>query len=158
VPELQRLRADHADAVLAFELENRSFFAATVSDRGEAFFTEFADRFRALLAEQDAGASRCFVLVDEDEAVLGRFNLTHIEDGAADLGYRMAQRAGGRGLASATVAELCATAALRALRAAVSDANVASRRVLEKNGFVAVGPADPRDIGGRTGTRFERVL
>lgn len=34
VPELQRLNAGHAPAVLAFELANRGYFAASISDRG----------------------------------------------------------------------------------------------------------------------------
>jgi [ribosomal protein S5]-alanine N-acetyltransferase len=34
MPELQRLHADHAPAVLAFELANRTYFAAFISDRG----------------------------------------------------------------------------------------------------------------------------
>ena len=34
MPELQRLRADHAPAVLAFELANRAYFATFISDRG----------------------------------------------------------------------------------------------------------------------------
>ena len=33
MPELQRLRADHAPAVLAFELANRAYFAAFISER-----------------------------------------------------------------------------------------------------------------------------
>jgi ribosomal-protein-alanine N-acetyltransferase len=35
VPTLQRLDSGHAPAVLAFELDNRSYFAAAVSDRGD---------------------------------------------------------------------------------------------------------------------------
>jgi [ribosomal protein S5]-alanine N-acetyltransferase len=38
VPELQRLRADYAPAVLAFDLANRAYFAASVSDRGDEFY------------------------------------------------------------------------------------------------------------------------
>ncbi|NUV38105.1 GNAT family N-acetyltransferase, partial [Streptomyces sp. KAI-27] len=38
MPELQRLRADHAPALLAFERENRAWFARTISDRGDAYF------------------------------------------------------------------------------------------------------------------------
>jgi [ribosomal protein S5]-alanine N-acetyltransferase len=38
VPELKRLTAGHAQAVLAFELANRAYFAASISDRGEEFF------------------------------------------------------------------------------------------------------------------------
>jgi ribosomal-protein-alanine N-acetyltransferase len=41
VPELQRLRADHAPAVLAFELANRAYFATFISDRGDEFFDHF---------------------------------------------------------------------------------------------------------------------
>ena len=44
MPELQRLRADHAPAVLAFELANRAYFATFISDRGDEFFDHFAAR------------------------------------------------------------------------------------------------------------------
>jgi [ribosomal protein S5]-alanine N-acetyltransferase len=84
VPELQRLRADHAPAVLAFELANRAYFAASVSDRGEEFFDQFTDQHGALLAEQEAGIGAFYVLVAEDGSVLGRFNLYRFQDGTAD--------------------------------------------------------------------------
>jgi ribosomal-protein-alanine N-acetyltransferase len=162
VPELQPLRADHAAAVLAFELANRAYFAASISDRGDEFFVEFADRLNASLAEQDAGIDAYYVLVAEDGSVLGRFNLYNLEDRAANLGYRVAQHVAGRGVATAAVRELCRLAAtrhgLRRLRAATSLANVASQRVLAKAGFVAAGPADPADIGGEPGTWYQRDL
>ena len=40
-------------AVLAFELANRAYFAASVSDRGDEFFDQFTDPCSALLAEQE---------------------------------------------------------------------------------------------------------
>ena len=52
---LERLRPDHATALLAFERANRAYFARSISDRGDAYFTEFAARHKAFLAEQDAG-------------------------------------------------------------------------------------------------------
>ena len=55
MPELQRLRAGHASAVLAFELANRAYFAGFISDRGDEFFDHFTERHIALLAEQEAG-------------------------------------------------------------------------------------------------------
>ena len=139
MPELKRLHAGDAPAVLAFELVNRAYFAAFVSDRGDQFFDQFADRYGALLAEQDkAGIGAFYVLVAEDGSVLGRFNLYDVEDGAAVLGYRVAQHVG-RGVATAAVRELCRLAAarhgLRILRAATSRDNVASQRVLAKAGF-----------------------
>ncbi len=162
MPELQPLQADHAPAVLAFELANRAYFAAVISDRGDEYFDQFTERHDALLAEQEAGSGAYYVLVAEDGSVLGRFNLYRVEDGTAELGYRVAQDAAGRGLATATVRELCRLAAarhgLRTLRAATSHSNPASQKVLAKAGFVPVGPADPADIGGKQGTWYQRDL
>jgi [ribosomal protein S5]-alanine N-acetyltransferase len=162
VPELQRLHADHAPAVLAFELANRAYFSAFISDRGDEFFDQFTERHSALLAEQEAGAGAYYVLVAEDGSVLGRFNLVLAGDGTAELGYRVAQHVAGRGLATATVRELCRLAAarhgLRTLRAATSRENTASQKVLTKAGFVPVGPADPAHLGGKRGTWYQRDL
>lgn len=159
MPELQRLQAYHASAVLAFELANRAYFAAAVSDRGDDFFDQFADRHKALLAEQEADTCAFYVLVAEDGSVLGRFNLVNIEDRTAELGYRVAQHVAGRGVATATVRNLCQLAAtrhgLRTLRAATARENAASQKVLTKSGFVPVGPADPADVGGKPGTWYE---
>ncbi|GHJ32507.1 hypothetical protein TPA0910_69400 [Streptomyces hygroscopicus subsp. sporocinereus] len=162
MPELKRLHADHAPAVLDFELANRAYFAASVPDRGDDYFAQFTDRYNALLAEQEAGICAFYVLIAEDGSVLGRFNLVDIEDHTAELGYRVARQAAGRGVATATVRELCPLAAarhgLRTLRAAAADQNAASRKVLVKAGFVPVGPADPAHLGGKPGTWYQRDL
>lgn len=163
MPELQPLRADHAPAVLAFELANRAWFAASISDRGDDYFEEFAARHEALLAEQEAGVCAFYVLVAEDGSVLGRFNLFDLsEDHTADLGYRVAEHVAGQGMATATVEELCLLAAerhgLRTLRAATSHRNIASQKVLTKAGFTPVGPALPSDLGGKQGTWYQRDL
>jgi ribosomal-protein-alanine N-acetyltransferase len=162
VPELQRLRADHAPAVLAFELANRAYFANFISDRGEEYFDHFDESFNELLAAQAAGTCVFHVLVDENGKVSGRFNLVDLEDGTAVLGYRVAQHVAGRGVATATVQELCRVAAqrygLRTLRAATNLDNAASLKVLTKAGFAPDGPADPAVIGGRPGTWYQRHL
>ena len=162
MPELQQLHADHAPAVLAFELANRAYFAASISDRGDEFYDQFTERHSALLAEQEAGICACYVLVAGDSSVLGRFNLYRFQDGTAELGYRVARHVAGRGVATATVRELCRLAAarhgLRTLRAATAHQNIASQKVLTKAGFVPVGPADPADLGGKPGTWYQRDL
>lgn len=159
MPELQRLRADHAPSLLAFELANRAYFAASISDRGDEFFERFTEGISALLAEQEAGVCAFYVFVGEDGSVLGRFNLYDVEDGTASLGYRVAEQVAGRGVATAGVQEMCRLAAgqlgLDTLRAETNHENVASQKVLQKTGFVPVGPANP---GGRPGTRYERDL
>jgi [ribosomal protein S5]-alanine N-acetyltransferase len=159
VPDFQALRPDHASEVLAFELANRTYFAAFVSDRGDTFFEEFSERYDELLAERESPRDAYYVLVDDDGSVLGRFNLYDIEDGTADVGYRVAERVAGRGVATAGVRELCRLAAsehgVRRLRARTTHENVASQRVLAKAGFVAAGEAD---VVGRPGIWFEREL
>jgi ribosomal-protein-alanine N-acetyltransferase len=146
---LERLTDAHAQAVLAFERENRAYFAASILDRGDAFFEEFAVRLAALLAEQDAGLCQFHVLVDESGAVVGRVNLVDIENGAAELGYRIAEKAAGKGLATAAVRAIVGLAAseygLTTLRAGTSPANRASQLVLERAGFrrVSAEGADP---------------
>jgi RimJ/RimL family protein N-acetyltransferase len=162
VPELRRLRPGHAPAVLAFELANRAWFAASISDRGDDYYDQFPERHAALLAEQEAGIGAYYVLVAEDGSVLGRFNLIFAGDGTAELGYRVAQHIAGRGVATATVRELCQLAAarygLRTIRAATADQNAASQRVLTKAGFIPTGPADPAHLAGKPGTWYQRDL
>lgn len=148
--------------MLAFELANRAFFATTISDRGDAYFEHFTERHNKLVAEQEAGIGAFYVLVDCDASVLGRFNLVFGPQHTAELGYRVAEHMSGQGVATATVRDLCRLAATRhgvhTLRAATSHSNVASQRVLAKAGFVPVGPAEPADLGGKSGTWYERDL
>jgi ribosomal-protein-alanine N-acetyltransferase len=162
MPELQPLRADHAPAILAFETANRGYFAASISDRGDEYFEHFTERHNALLAEQEAGIGAYYVLLDEDGSVLGRFNLAFVGDGVGVLGYRVGQHVTGRGVATATVRDMCSLAAsqhgVRTLRAATARGNVASQRVLLNAGFAEVGPADPSDLGGKQGSWYQRDI
>jgi len=159
VPELQRLRADHADAVLAFEQENRAYFAAAIPDRGDEFFEHFAEQHREVLAEQDSGQHAYHVLVGDGGEVLGRFNLRDLGDGTAELGYRVAQKVAGRGVATAAVREICRLASaeygLRSLSARTTLANIGSQKVLARAGFVPVGETE---LNGKPALRYLRDL
>ena len=162
VPELQPLSADHGPAVLALEIENRDYFAGSISDRGDEFFERFAEVLAARLAEQEDGSGAYYVLVAGDGAILGRFNLIFVDGGVAELGYRVARQTAGRGVATAYVRELCGLAAsqhgIRTIRAATSHSNVASQRILLNNGFRPAGDAAPTDIGGKSGTWYQLDL
>ncbi|MBF4163385.1 GNAT family N-acetyltransferase [Nocardioides sp. CBS4Y-1] len=159
---MRALRRDDADLVLAFELDNRAWFARHVSDRGDEWFERFGAHFEADLADQAAGTCAFHLMLDDEGRVGGRFNLYGIEPGSARVGYRVAQRIAGRGRATAGLVELCRIAArehaVHHLSAATSDLNVASTRVLLKAGFIAVGAADPADLGGKTGREYRRDL
>ncbi|MGA4841352.1 GNAT family N-acetyltransferase [Streptomyces sp. G45] len=159
MPDLQRLRPEHAPALLAFERENRAYFAASVPDRGDAYFADFASVHAALLAEQATGACHFHVLVGDDGEILGRVNLVDVADGAAELGYRVAEKAAGRGLATDAVRQVCALAAaeygLTSLRAATTTDNPGSRAVLTRTGFA---PAGETVLDGRPGITYARAL
>ncbi len=148
MPELQQLNAGHAAAVLSFELDNRDYFAASVSDRGDEYFEKFAEHYDALLAEQENGVCAFHVLVDEDGSVLGRFNLYDLTDGVAELGYRVAQRVTGRGVATATVLQLCQLAVTRhCLHTLRAGTSTAQRRLPARAGQGRVREARPGGPG-----------
>jgi ribosomal-protein-alanine N-acetyltransferase len=159
VPTLERLRLDHGPALLAFEQENRAYFAASIPDRGDEYFRDFDARHRWLLAEQAAGVCHFHLLVDGDGSIVGRINLVDVANRSADLGYRIAERAAGRGRATTAVHQLLAIAAgdygLIALQAATTLDNVGSQTVLNRTGFVPIGETT---LGGRSAIRFVRRL
>jgi ribosomal-protein-alanine N-acetyltransferase len=153
---IERLRLDHIAAVLEFEKENRAYFAAAVSDRGDGYFAEFQQRFHGLLAEQEAGVCHFHVVVGDHGEVLGRVNLVDVADGEAELGFRLAEKATGRGLATTSVRQVCTTAArdygLRRLRASAAVANAGSRAVLTRVGFIPTGEGVV--LAGQPGHRY----
>jgi ribosomal-protein-alanine N-acetyltransferase len=159
MPELQLVCREHAPALLAFEQENRNYFAASVPDRGDAYFAQFAERHDELLAWQAEGTNFFHVLVEEDGTVVGRVNLFEVAEGSADLGFRIAERAAGRGLATAAVRQVCALAVsqygLSVLRAAARVENVGSRTVLVRTGFVPTGEVV---LSGLPGITYRREL
>ncbi|MFJ6082819.1 GNAT family N-acetyltransferase [Streptomyces sp. NPDC092369] len=156
---LERLRADHAAALLAFERANRAYFARYISDRGDAFFADFAAVLDARLAEQDAGVCHFHVVVDDRGELIGRVNLVDVQEGSADLGYRIGERWAGRGVATEAVAQVCRLAAgaygLSELIASTAVGNTGSRTVLERNGFTLVGD---EVVAGKPGVRYRRPL
>jgi ribosomal-protein-alanine N-acetyltransferase len=156
---VQLVRADHAPALLAFEEENRSYFAASIPDRGHAYFEEFAERHRELLATQAGGTAFFHVIVEDDGTIVGRVNLHAVADGSANLGYRIAERAAGHGLATRAVRQVCDLAStqygLHTLHAAARVDNVGSQVVLARNGFVVTGAVT---LSGRPGVRYQREL
>ncbi|MFI5616597.1 GNAT family N-acetyltransferase [Streptomyces sp. NPDC051567] len=140
---IELLRHEHGPALLAFERENRGYFAACVPDRGDGYFAEFDARHAGILAGQAAGQDYFHVLVGADGEVLGRVNLVDVADGAAELGYRVAEKATGRGVATAAVRQVLDLAVsaygLRTLRAVTTRDNAGSHAVLTRTGFLPTG-------------------
>lgn len=90
-------------------------------------------------------------VVGQDVVGLCGYKRLPDEDGVVDFGYGIAPHCQGRGYGTALVAALVARAArqapVRALIAETAVDNIASQRVLERNGFVREGGRLDHDDG-----------
>lgn len=105
------------------------------------------DSFMAHWARTLANDSALTMTIVSEGEVAGHIGCWEA-DGQRFVGYWIGRRFWGRGLATQALAELIAMVEERPLYAHVVASNVASIRVLEKNGFVEVerNPTDD-DIG-----------
>jgi [ribosomal protein S5]-alanine N-acetyltransferase len=160
--DLELLTLDHARPLERFERANRAFFAARVGDRGDDFFEHFDDHLGARVHENREGTSLFFVLVDTDGEVLGRVNISDIDQPTlTELGFRVAEHAQGRGIATQgvmTALEIAATRGVTTVQARVSTANPASRCVLEHCGFDQTGQAEAPNGSSATFIGYRKDL
>lgn len=161
---IRPLAAADAPALLGFELEHRAYFESWVNARDPAFYS--AQGVAAAIAAAEAAWARDQAfqyLIVEDGRIVGRVNLTAVRRAhyhCADLGYRIGEHDGGRGIASRAVA-LCleqafGTHGLGRIEAVARPENKGSIRVLERNGFRQFGRSRRSfELGGQW---FDRLL
>jgi ribosomal-protein-alanine N-acetyltransferase len=146
---LRHLAADDARMLLAFMKENRAFLEQWEPVRERGFYTLDAQAADIEASAADAAADHrhAFGIFLGTELV-GRIALSQIFRGIfqnAYLGYSVAERWNGQGLATEAVGVVMAFAFggldLHRVQAAVMPRNAASIRVLEKNGFREEGYA-----------------
>lgn len=141
---LDLLEEKDAQALFHFETENRAFFEQQVPSRGDSYYTweTFLERHRDLLAEQVCGRCRFYLVRDSEGKIAGRLNLVDIDEaaGTAEIGFRMGESFGGKGIGSHALSLLLSTdSAVDKIYAKTTTVNKSSQRVLEKNGFVHLG-------------------
>lgn len=140
----------HPDAasLLAFELENRAFFEATINARPAGYYSLEGVQASISSAMADAMVDRGyqFLLKDDSGAILGRANLSAVKRAhfhSAVLGYRIGESACGKGCAREAVRQILDIAFgklhLARIEADCRIDNEASKRVLLRNGFVEYG-------------------
>lgn len=145
-PQTQPLTAQHAAALLSFELRHKDFFDSLIAMRPAGFYSpegvqRHIEELSVLYAE---GAAFPGVILD-GQAIVGRANLRHVDREAqsAFVGYRVAQDRQGEGIASQALHDLIQRArgefGLTTLKADVLDNNPASAHILSKRGFVRTG-------------------
>ncbi len=148
-PRTRPLALDDAPALARLVRENRQFLAPWEPLRDETWFTDDGqhDEVAYLLERAELGLTVPRVVVADGE-VVGRITLNNVVRGAfqsCSLGYWLAERATGRGLATAAVAEMLRVAfdelGLHRVEAGTLRHNVASQRVLARHGFRRFGLA-----------------
>lgn len=143
---IEPLQKSDAEALFAFELENRAFFEEMIPTRGDDYYIPavFNKQHKALLDEQANGTSY-FYLIKRDHSIIGRINVVDIEGRIGNLGYRVGQAYTGRGVAKRALQLLLKKIRekdIKQMNAKTTTPNIPSQRVLEKNGFQKVAVSD----------------
>ncbi|RLQ90562.1 GNAT family protein [Planomicrobium sp. Y74] len=160
---LSLLQESDAEELLEFERINRSFFEKMVPGRGDDYYqwAAFLERHRELLEEQERAVCRFYLVKDPDGNIAGRINLVDIDAaaGTAEVGFRLGENYGGKGLGSNALHLLLSTESdLKQIHAKTTTVNKSSQRVLEKNGFIHMGISDDEFEMNGEKMRFVRYL
>jgi [ribosomal protein S5]-alanine N-acetyltransferase len=141
---------DDAAELAALLTRNRAHLAPWDPAREPEFFTT-AGQYRLLaeaVEEYQRGRLLPLGIVGPDGGLIGRINLNNIIRGAfrsAIVGYWVDREHTGRGVAGAALAEVAGIAftelGLHRLEAGTLRHNLASQKVLQRNGFIQFGLA-----------------
>lgn len=146
---LRPIRLEDAAELARAYRDNRAFTAPYDPPRSESFFTEEGQRteLEQAIAQAAVGARFRYMICSE-ERIVGMISMSNVVRGpfqSANLGYWVAERYNGRGVGTRAVALVVEAAfqehGLHRLEAGTLLDNIASQRVLRKNGFQEIGIA-----------------
>ena len=140
---LELLSEENSTDVYSFEKENREYFERNLPPRPANYFDleGFKEITRELLTEQTNRDVYMHLIRDSQGAMVGRINLSVLENDqkTAELGYRIGENYTNLGYASEAVKlvldKAFHTYGLNKIVAGTATDNLASQRVLLKNGF-----------------------
>jgi ribosomal-protein-alanine N-acetyltransferase len=167
---IKQLILDDANKLFDFEVENRSYFKTIGLSRSDAYYdrNSFQEILKSLLEEQEKGIHYMYLVMNVQNEIIGRVNLTDVVRGPlnkAELGYRIHEKHQGKGVATAAVEQVLKQAnlvhKLHRIEAGTSPHNIGSQIVLTKNGFHFVGTYTQYIFNGDDWTDsmlFEKVI
>ena len=140
---LELLSEENSIDVYAFERENREYFERNLPPRPANYFDSegFKEITRELLMEQENHDTYMHLIRDSQGMMVGRINLSVLgsDRKTAELGYRIGENVTNLGYASEAVKlvleKACITYGFNRIIAGTATDNLASQRVLLKNGF-----------------------
>ena len=140
---LELLSEENSLGVYSFEKENREYFERNLPPRPANYFDleGFKEITRELLTEQRNCAVYMHLIRDSQGVMVGRINLSVLKGNrkTAELGYRIGENVTNLGYASEAVKlvleKAFITYGFNRIIAGTARDNLASQRVLLKNGF-----------------------
>ena len=140
---LELLSEENSLDVYSFEKENREYFERNLPPRPANYFDleGFKEITRELLTEQTNRDIYMHLIRDSQGVMIGRINLSVLENDrtTAELGYRIGENVSNLGYASEAVRlvldKAFHTYGFNRIIAGTATGNLASQRVLLKNGF-----------------------
>ena len=140
---LELLSEANSLEVYSFEKENREYFERSLPPRPATYFDSegFKEITRELLREQENHDVYMHLIRDAQGTMVGRINLSVLEKDrkTAELGYRIGENVTNLGYASEAVKlvleKAFTTYGLHKIIAGTARDNLASQKVLLKNGF-----------------------
>ena len=140
---LELLSEENSLDVYLFEKENREYFERNLPPRPANYFESevFKEITRELLREQENHDVYMHLIRDSQGVMVGRINLSVLgkDRKTAELGYRIGENVSNLGYASEAVKlvleKAFTTYGLHKIIAGTATDNLASQRVLLKNGF-----------------------
>ena len=140
---LELLSEENSLDVYFFEKENREYFERNLPPRPANYFDleGFKEITRELLREQENHDVYMYLIRDTQGVMVGRINLSVLENNrkTAELGYRIGENVSNLGYASEAVKlvleKAFTTYGFNRTIAGTAIGNLASQRVLLKNGF-----------------------
>ena len=141
---LELLSEENSIDVYSFEKENREYFERNLPPRPGNYFDPegFKEITAELLTEQENHDAYMHLIRDSQGIMVGRINLNVLESDrkTAELGYRIGENFTSLGYASKAVKLVLEKAfhiyGLDRIIAGTAIDNLASKRVLLKNGFI----------------------
>ncbi len=140
---LELMSEENSIDVYSFEKENREYFERNSPPRLDNYFDSegFKEITRELLTEQENHDTYMHIIRDSRGVMVGRINLSVLgsDRKTSELGYRIGEKYTNLGYASEAVKlvldKAFSTYGLNRIIAGTATDNLASKRVLLKNGF-----------------------
>lgn len=141
------LKEEDAKELFQFEYDNRMFFEKMVPSRGADYynFETFKVRHKKLLTEQREDISHFYIIRNNYDQIVGRINLVDIdkEENMGQIGFRVGEQYVGKGVANQALNLLLKMESnIKKIHGKTTTNNIASQKVMEKNGFKKVFISD----------------